>query len=66
MPLRIDLMPKAHMKRAITRMAYQILEDHKGTAPIRDPYPWVQPCQNVGRRTVSHQPETRHRSPHRR
>ncbi len=35
MALRIELMPKAHMKRAITRMAYQILEDHKGTAPIR-------------------------------
>lgn len=35
MALRIELMPKAHMKRAITRMAYQILEDHKGTAPIQ-------------------------------
>lgn len=35
MALRIELMPKAHMRRAITRMAYQILEDHKGTAPIQ-------------------------------
>lgn len=35
MALRIELMPKAHMKRAITRMAYQILEDHKGAAPIQ-------------------------------
>lgn len=35
MALRIELMPKAHMKRAITRMAYQILEDHKGSAPIQ-------------------------------
>ena len=35
MGLRIELMPKAHMKRAITRMAYQILEDHKGAAPIQ-------------------------------
>lgn len=35
MGIRIELMPKAHMKRAITRMAYQILEDHKGEAPIQ-------------------------------
>ena len=35
MALRIELMPKAHMKRAILRMAYQILEDHKGSAPIQ-------------------------------
>jgi pyrimidine operon attenuation protein/uracil phosphoribosyltransferase len=35
MALRIDLMPKAHLRRAITRMAYQILEDHKGAAPIQ-------------------------------
>lgn len=32
---RIELMPKAHMNRAILRMAYQILEDHKGTNPIQ-------------------------------
>lgn len=31
---RIVLMPKAHVDRAITRMAYQIQEDHAGNAPI--------------------------------
>lgn len=31
----LELMPKAHMHRAITRMAYQIIEDHKGSAPIQ-------------------------------
>ncbi len=31
----MELMPKAHMQRAIKRMAYQIIEDHKGTAPIQ-------------------------------
>lgn len=35
MATRMDLMPKAHMQRAITRMAYQIIEDHKGAAPIQ-------------------------------
>lgn len=31
---RLVLMPKAHMERAITRMAYQIQEDHAGSSPI--------------------------------
>lgn len=31
---RIVLMPKAHIERAVMRMAYQIQEDHAGTAPI--------------------------------
>jgi pyrimidine operon attenuation protein / uracil phosphoribosyltransferase len=31
---RIVLMPKAHVERVVTRMAYQIQEDHAGTAPI--------------------------------
>lgn len=35
MGIRIDLMPKAHLNRAVLRMAYQILEDHKGAAPIQ-------------------------------
>lgn len=35
MATRMELMPKAHMQRAIKRMAYQIIEDHKGAAPIQ-------------------------------
>jgi pyrimidine operon attenuation protein/uracil phosphoribosyltransferase len=34
MPGRIVLMRKAHVERVVTRMAYQIQEDHAGTSPI--------------------------------